>query len=127
MILLRSIIGFVVQMRKWSDPAPQSFMSVWIERMVFQMRIQEPNRTGMINAYSKTGQTPVGKERKVSMGKDEVNISAEALEMLKQVEDPDSPARQEKIQRLKKQVEEGTYRVPSDKIADKILSFWRKL
>jgi negative regulator of flagellin synthesis FlgM len=95
--------------------------------MVFQMRIQEPNRTGMINAYNKTGQTPVGKGRKLSMGKDEVNISAEALEMLKQVEDPDSPARREKIQRLKKQVEDGTYRVPSDKLADKILSFWRKL
>ncbi|WP_342404954.1 flagellar biosynthesis anti-sigma factor FlgM [Brevibacillus sp. FSL K6-2834] len=91
------------------------------------MRINEPNRTGMIKAYNNTGKAPAAKNGRIPMGKDEVNISNEALEMLKQVEDPQSPERREKVNNLKKQVEEGTYKVPSDKIAEKFLSFWRKL
>ena len=91
------------------------------------MRINEPNRVGMINAYNKSGNTPVGKSGKIPMGKDEVNISTEALEMQRQVEDPNSPQRREKVDQLKKQVEEGSYRVSSDKLAEKFLSFWKKL
>lgn len=90
------------------------------------MRINEPNRVGMMNAYNKTNNPQVGKSGKIPMGKDEVNISTEALEMLKQVEDPDSPKRREKVELLKKQVEEGNYRVSSEKIAEKFLSFWQK-
>jgi len=90
------------------------------------MRINEPNRVGMINAYNKTGNAQVGKTGKIPMGKDEVNISTEALEMLKQVEEPNSPQRREKVDRLKQQVEEGTYRVPTEKLAEKFLSFWQK-
>lgn len=52
------------------------------------MRINEPNRTGMINAYNNTGKAPAAKNGRIPMGKDEVNISNEALEMLKQVEAP---------------------------------------
>lgn len=91
------------------------------------MRINEPNRIGMINAYNKSGNTPVGKSSKIPMGKDKVDISTEALEMQKQVEDPNSPQRKEKVDQLKKQVEEGSYRVSSEKIAEKLLSFWKKL
>ncbi|TGV31005.1 flagellar biosynthesis anti-sigma factor FlgM, partial [Mesorhizobium sp. M00.F.Ca.ET.186.01.1.1] len=60
-------------------------------------------------------------------GKDEVNISTEALEMQRQVEDTNAPQRREKVEQLKKQVEEGTYRVSSERIAEKLLSFWKKL
>ncbi|WP_312109697.1 flagellar biosynthesis anti-sigma factor FlgM [Brevibacillus reuszeri] len=91
------------------------------------MRINEPNRIGMINAYNKSGNTPVGKSGKIPMGKDKVDISTEALEMQRQVEDPNSPQRREKVDQLKKQVEEGSYRVSSEKIAEKLLSFWKKL
>jgi len=91
------------------------------------MRIHEPNRTGMIQAYNKTGAASVNKKGKMAMGKDEVKISTEAMEMLKQIEDPNAPARREKVEQLRKQVEEGTYHVPSEKIADKFLSFWKKL
>jgi negative regulator of flagellin synthesis FlgM len=90
------------------------------------MRINEPNRTGMINAYSKAGATPVNKSGKLAMGKDEVNISSEAMEMLKKVEDLNAPARREKVEQLRKQVEEQTYHVPAEKIAEKFLSFWKK-
>ncbi|MED1784215.1 flagellar biosynthesis anti-sigma factor FlgM [Brevibacillus fortis] len=91
------------------------------------MRINEPNRVGMINAYNKTGNNQVGKNGRVPMGKDEVNISTEALEMQRQVEDVNSPQRREKVEQLKKQVEEGKYHVSSERIADKLLSFWKKL
>ncbi|EST55402.1 flagellar biosynthesis anti-sigma factor FlgM [Brevibacillus panacihumi W25] len=91
------------------------------------MRIHEPNRTGMIQAYNKTGTASVSKKGKMAMGKDEVKISTEAMEMLKQIEDPNAPARREKVEQLRKQVQEGTYHVPSEKIADKFLSFWKKL
>lgn len=91
------------------------------------MRINEPNRVGMINAYNKTGSNQVGKSGKIPMGKDEVNISTEALEMHKQVEDVNSPQRREKVEHLRKQIEEGKYHVPSERIADKLLSFWKKL
>lgn len=91
------------------------------------MRIHEPNRTGMIQAYNnKTGTASVSNKGKMAMGKDEVKISTEAMEMLKQVEDPNAPARREKVEQLRKQVQEGTYHVPSEKIADKFLSFWKK-
>ncbi|ASJ56102.1 flagellar biosynthesis anti-sigma factor FlgM [Brevibacillus formosus] len=91
------------------------------------MRINEPNRVGMINAYNKTGNNQVGKSDKIPMGKDEVNISTEALEMQRKVEDVNSPQRREKVEQLKKQVEEGKYHVSSERIADKLLSFWKKL
>ncbi|HZG80360.1 MAG TPA: flagellar biosynthesis anti-sigma factor FlgM [Brevibacillus sp.] len=90
------------------------------------MRIHEPNRTGMIQAYNKTGTASVSNKGKMAMGKDEVKISTEAMEMLKQIEDPNAPARREKVEQLRKQVQEGTYHVPSEKIADKFLSFWKK-
>ncbi|MFD2369397.1 flagellar biosynthesis anti-sigma factor FlgM [Brevibacillus sp. GCM10020057] len=90
------------------------------------MRINEPNRVGRINAYNKTNNPQIGKTGKIPMGKDEVNISTEALEMLKHVEDPDLPQRREKVEQLKKQVEEGSYRVSSEKIAEKFLSFWQR-
>ena len=132
MILLRSIVGFYICMQRVlaGSPTYEKGMQDGKDdrlRGWFYMRINEPNRTGMINAYNKTGATPVSKSGKISMGKDEVKISTEAMEMLKQVEDPNAPARREKVEQLRKQIEEGTYHVPSEKIADKFLSFWKKL
>ncbi len=91
------------------------------------MRINETNRAGMINAYNKTNKTPTGKQTRVPMGKDEVQISNEALELLKQGEDLEvKPTDKAKLKELKQAVETGTYHVPSDKIAEKIIAFWKK-
>lgn len=90
------------------------------------MRVNEPNRVSMINAYNKGGTTQSSKEYKAKMGKDEVQISSEALELLKQIEDLDAPARKEKVEELRERIEQGTYHVPSEKIAEKFLSFWKK-
>jgi negative regulator of flagellin synthesis FlgM len=97
----------------------------FIER-VYNMRVNEPNRASMIHAYNKANKTQSSKEAKARMGKDEVQISSEALELLKQLEDVEAPVRAEKVNELKKQIENGTYHVPSDKIAEKFLSFWKK-
>ncbi len=90
------------------------------------MRINEPNRTGMINAYNKANKAASAQGAKKPMGKDEVKISNEALELLKQVEEADAPARKEKVKELKQQIEQGKYHVPAEKIAEKFLSFWKK-
>lgn len=90
------------------------------------MRVNEPNRTGMINAYNKTAKVAPSGDARIKMGKDEVQISNEALELLKQVEDIDQPVRKDKVNELKQKIEDGTYHVPSEKIAEKFLSFWKK-
>lgn len=91
------------------------------------MRINEPNRTGMINAYNKTSKAYSAKNDKKPVGKDEVQISNEALELLRKGEVSEtSPTDKTRINELKQQIEQGTYRVPSDKIAEKFLAFWKK-
>lgn len=91
------------------------------------MRINEPNRTGMINAYNKTGKAYAPQNNKKPMGKDEVQISNEALELLKQGEVKETTQTDKaRLSELKSQIEQGTYHVPSDKIAEKFLSFWKK-
>ncbi len=91
------------------------------------MRVNEPNRAGMINSYNNASKASSAKGDKVSMGKDEVQISDEALELLKLGEEPEaSPARKEKINELKASIDNGTYHVPSEKIAEKFISFWKK-
>ncbi|MGD8190287.1 flagellar biosynthesis anti-sigma factor FlgM [Brevibacillus ginsengisoli] len=91
------------------------------------MRINEPNRTGMINAYNKTGKLYAAQNSKKPMGKDEVQISNEALELLKKGEVKETaPTDKTKLNELKAKIEQGTYHVPSDKIAEKFLSFWKK-
>jgi len=90
------------------------------------MRVNETNRTGMINAYNKASKAQAVSDAKVKMGKDEVQISSEALELLKQVEATEEPVRKDKVSELKQQIENGMYHVSSDKIAEKFLSFWKK-
>lgn len=91
------------------------------------MRINESNRTGMINAYNKTGKLYSAQNGKKPMGKDEVQISNEALELLKKGEITETTATDKsRINELKSQIEQGTYHVPSEKIAEKFLAFWKK-
>ncbi|MBO8164279.1 MAG: flagellar biosynthesis anti-sigma factor FlgM [Brevibacillus sp.] len=92
------------------------------------MKINEPNRTNIINAYNKNNQLPVSNKSKVvRMGRDEVKISDEALELLRSCGDIDlRPTSKARLQELNQQVQQGTYHVPSEKIAEKFISFWLK-
>ncbi|AVF20122.1 flagellar biosynthesis anti-sigma factor FlgM [Paenibacillus larvae] len=53
------------------------------------------------------------------MGKDEVQILAEAKELL----DAREPERQKRIEELKQAVSAGTYQVDARKLAEKLLPF----
>ncbi len=91
------------------------------------MRIHEPNRTGMIQAYNKTNPMHQKSEYKHKWGKDEVSISNEGMEMLKMGEEQEmDAARTTKIDDLKNQINNGTYHVSSEKIAEKLLAFWSR-
>lgn len=91
------------------------------------MRINETNRTGMIHAYNQTSKTAASKGNKASFGKDEVQISEEAQELLRLGEDTESPQiRKQKVNQIKQAIEQGTYHVSSEKIAEKFLSFWKR-
>lgn len=92
------------------------------------MRINETQRAGMIHAYNKHNQSQTLNHKKPPMGRDDVKISQEAIEMLKLGEEPEevNPARLTYVRELKQKVESGTYWVPSDKIAEKFISFWKK-
>lgn len=90
------------------------------------MRINETNRANMLQAYNKANKAQSTNDSKKSMGRDEVNISDQAMELAKLETEDNSPARKERLQELKHQIEAGTYHVPSEKIAEKFLSFWKK-
>ncbi|MEC0234297.1 flagellar biosynthesis anti-sigma factor FlgM [Paenibacillus kribbensis] len=87
------------------------------------MKINETNRIGAINPYQRNMETGRQEEQKKSRRKDEVSISPEAMEMLNRSSDTD---RVKKIQELKQQVASGTYRVDADKIAEKLLPYFKQ-
>lgn len=88
------------------------------------MKINDTQRIGAYRTYqqqsdARTNQT-AGKRRK-----DEVQFSAEAMELLgaQRAEDPN---REQRIETLKKEVRSGTYAVDSGKLAERLLPFVRE-
>lgn len=97
------------------------------------MKINHLNRMGIIKSYQKTVQAPNDREwasaRKdqplKSPSKDHLEISPEAIEQLKRSKEETS-SRSLKIEQLKEQVASGAYQVDSEKLAEKLLGFWKK-
>lgn len=87
------------------------------------MKINDVGRVGAIQAYKKTNKTKGS--NKADAKRDELQISKAAQELLKvQKNDILNPAaRAEKVERLKEQVESGTYHVESKAIADKMMRY----
>ncbi|AHD03984.1 anti-sigma-28 factor, FlgM family [Paenibacillus larvae subsp. larvae] len=84
------------------------------------MKINDTNRVGAFNPYARNqAASSHGTSGKKSMGKDEVQISAEAKELL----DAREPERQKRIEELKQAVSAGTYQVDARKLAEKLLPF----
>ncbi|OEF97704.1 flagellar biosynthesis anti-sigma factor FlgM [Desulfuribacillus alkaliarsenatis] len=85
------------------------------------MKINDVGRIGAIQAYQKTNKTKAS--NKAEAKRDELQISKTAQELLKvQKNDILNPAaRSEKVERLKEQVDNGTYNVESKAIAEKML------
>ncbi|GAB7389199.1 hypothetical protein BSNK01_30370 [Bacillaceae bacterium] len=87
--------------------------------------LNEINRIGAYPSYQKNQQPQTAKSGAKSGKQDEVQISAEAKEMFKASQEKEK-SRADRIQELKAQIAAGTYRVHSEKIAAKLLEFWRK-
>jgi len=91
------------------------------------MKINDVNRLGAANPYRKHlatgGQMSVDKK---SGAKDEVKFSEEALKLLESQELAASdPAKAAKLNELKDAVSSGTYKVDADKIAGKMLAYFK--
>lgn len=91
------------------------------------MKINDINRAGSINPYRKNNEAAAGHQlRSKNAAKDEVQISAEAKEML-ETHAASSQERARRIEELKRSVQAGTYHVPAKQIAEKLLRYLVKL
>ncbi|NOV00478.1 flagellar biosynthesis anti-sigma factor FlgM [Paenibacillus planticolens] len=88
------------------------------------MKINENQRIGAINPYKKAGDSAytqaAGKKGKP---KDQVEISAEAKELLGASGTARTEEQTLRIEQLKSSVAAGTYRVDAAKLAEKILPY----
>ncbi|KQX63840.1 MULTISPECIES: flagellar biosynthesis anti-sigma factor FlgM [unclassified Paenibacillus] len=89
------------------------------------MKINENQRIGNINKYTQNNESrPLnGTEKKKR--KDEVQISAEAKELLENTNGLERSEHRKHIEELKRSVDAGTYRVDAHKIADKLYPYLR--
>ncbi|EFM09023.1 anti-sigma-28 factor, FlgM [Paenibacillus curdlanolyticus YK9] len=89
------------------------------------MKINETQRLGAVNPYAKHNEQRAA-EASRKKKTDNVQISAEAMEMLQSQQNVTSPERQKQIDALKEQVSTGTYHVESGKIAEKLLPYLKQ-
>lgn len=88
------------------------------------MRIQNDGINKILNIYKNQGNVSKTNKLQKSDKRDELNISNEAHEFqlaMKAVKEQPE-IREEKVNELKKQVENGTYKVDARKIAEKMMS-----
>ena len=88
------------------------------------MKINEVSRTGAINQYRKSHETKGSNGLvKKAKAKEEVQISAEAQEMLGAQAVAHASNRNQMVQGLKQSVDNGTYHVPTQDLVDKLLPY----
>ncbi|MFC5528967.1 flagellar biosynthesis anti-sigma factor FlgM [Cohnella yongneupensis] len=87
------------------------------------MKINDSQRIGAYRTYQQHNETrtnqAAGKRRK-----DEVQFSAEAMELLG-AQRSEEPNRAQRIEELKNEVRSGTYSVDAGELAEKLLPFIR--
>jgi negative regulator of flagellin synthesis FlgM len=81
-----------------------------------QMKIQNYGPSGL-NPYKREMQTTETLKKNPTKANDKLEISSEALKLQQQSTDP---VRQEKINSLKKQIQNGTYQINHQALAEKI-------
>jgi negative regulator of flagellin synthesis FlgM len=88
------------------------------------VKINDSQRIGAYRTYQQQSEARTnqasGKRRK-----DEVQFSAEAMELLS-AQRADDPNRAQRIETLKKEVSSGTYEVDAGELAEKLLPFVRE-
>ncbi|MCK8827017.1 flagellar biosynthesis anti-sigma factor FlgM [Natroniella acetigena] len=91
------------------------------------MKIDQNQQAKLAQAFNKYNKQQRQQEQKIGKDQrtDRVSLSKEALQLQKVeqelAEKVDSPERQEKIDRIKAEVQAGTYNVDGEAIAEKML------
>lgn len=88
------------------------------------MKINDINRINSINKVY-NNYSELQKFNKKTAGKDEVHISEEAKQLLESSR-AEQTDRSEQIQKLKQEVQAGTYFIDAGKIAEKLLPFFKE-
>jgi negative regulator of flagellin synthesis FlgM len=88
------------------------------------MKINEPQRSSGINPYMRANHSAsVNGSDKKTKAKDEVQISAQAKELLESQYTDRSAERSQRIEDLKQSVSSGTYYVEAGVISEKLLPY----
>lgn len=87
------------------------------------MKINENQRIGNINKYIQNNESRSVNGTEKKKRKDEVQISAEAKELLENTSAVRSNEQNQRIQELKESVSAGTYHVEARKIAEKLFPY----
>lgn len=90
------------------------------------MKIHNTNQIAKLQSYQQNLTKMSGREKSLFQQKsDDVKISTEAKRILSQKTEGQT-LDAIKINRIKEQIENGTYRPNSDRIAEKLLALWKK-
>jgi negative regulator of flagellin synthesis FlgM len=85
-----------------------------------RMKINNFNRLGALQSYQKTTAQKPLEQNKSKEQFDQLEISAEAHDKLKE-----EAGHKARLQELKQQITSGTYHVDSGKVAEKLLAHWK--
>ena len=89
------------------------------------MKINETGRVGNINPYQRNIDNRDNQVSNKKRQTDQVSISLEAKEMLDAQNKVNEPARTARIQELKEAVSTGTYHVEANKLAEKLMPYFK--
>lgn len=86
------------------------------------MNVDKTGNFSPIHAYPKTMKVEQAKPATTVSSEDHVQISSQAQELFNKT--AKEAIRQEKVQAIKQQIENGTYEIDSKRIAQDVTDFW---
>lgn len=85
------------------------------------MKIDQFHSNYVQKMHKTSDEKKVGHVDGETVHKSTVEISTQAKALVKKIKESDDSQISEKVENLRKQISEGTYKVDADKLADKIL------